>query len=198
MKRGPATGMLHLVDQVLAWDDTVLQWVNTHCGVGWPGTLASLLSSRWVMAITIMLAAATIAGRRRRRLALATAIALGLADLLTTRILKPAWRRLRPCHAWTGLHIPDGCGGDWGFPSGHAVLGFLLVTALAPSLRLGWIWLWPLATLVALSRIALGVHYPSDVVVGALIGAAAGGLVRAWVFYPGRPRFQRTRRARPR
>jgi undecaprenyl-diphosphatase len=58
------------------------------------------------------------------------------------------------------------------FPSGHAANAFMLATLLAALLRRG---LWPLwyglASLVALSRVYLGLHYPGDVLAGATLGA---------------------------
>lgn len=62
------------------------------------------------------------------------------------------------------------------FPSGHAAMAFALATALSlrwPKGRAGW---FGVATLVALSRLALGLHWPTDVAAGALIG---WGVVRA-------------------
>jgi undecaprenyl-diphosphatase len=75
--------------------------------------------------------------------------------------------------------------GDWGsiyrntdphsFPSGHAARAFLiaaLATALGPEGLAMVMWIW--APLVSLARVAMGVHYVSDVVAGAVLGALAG------------------------
>jgi len=77
--------------------------------------------------------------------------------------------------------------GDWGsiyrnadphsFPSGHAARAFLIAvvgSALAPAWLAGLLWVW--APLVALARVAMGVHYVSDVVAGAILG-----VVIAWL-----------------
>ena len=64
------------------------------------------------------------------------------------------------------------------FPSGHTV------TAFAAALTLGWFtprWRWPLlavAALVGVSRVAVGAHYPSDVIAGALLGVGSALLLR--------------------
>lgn len=58
------------------------------------------------------------------------------------------------------------------FPSGHATVAFACATVLALAVpRLRW-WLYGLAALIAFSRVYVGVHYPGDVLVGALLGVA--------------------------
>jgi undecaprenyl-diphosphatase len=65
------------------------------------------------------------------------------------------------------------------FPSGHATFAFLVAAALTPGThRVVRIVLWTFAGLAALSRIAVGAHFPADVVAGALIGALTAIIVR--------------------
>ena len=103
-------------------------------------------------------------------------IAIGLSDYITSGIMKPFFERLRPCHnpeISYMVHLVSNCGGKYGFASGHAANSFALASSLFLIYRkqikyLGWMYLW--ASIVAYSRIYVGVHYPFDVITGALIG----------------------------
>lgn len=100
------------------------------------------------------------------------ALLILISDQLASGLFKPLVQRLRPSHEpglGETLHIVNGYrGGRYGFMSSHAANSFALafyLTFVAAS-RLKWLphVLFPIASLVSLSRIYLGVHYPSDVV----------------------------------
>ncbi|MGP3985279.1 phosphatase PAP2 family protein [Streptomyces sp. 3N207] len=89
----------------------------------------------------------------------------------------------RPCRALAGIDPVAECPppGDWSFPSNHATLAAALAVGLALTLpRLAAVTL-PLAGAAALLRVLVGVHYPHDVLAGALLGAAcAAAAVLVW------------------
>lgn len=91
---------------------------------------------------------------------------LGLAGVVLA--IKFLVRRERPKGEWGGIYRNTD---PHSFPSGHAARAFLiavLTSALAPLWLAAALWIW--APLVALARVAMGVHYLSDVVAGAVLG----------------------------
>jgi undecaprenyl-diphosphatase len=99
----------------------------------------------------------------------------GLAGLVLYRQLKHRLVRERPYISHAAIKLGTVPLDRYSFPSGHtlhAVAFTLVATAHVPQL---WFILGPFALLVAASRVVLGLHYPTDVAAGALIGAALAG-----------------------
>ena len=117
----------------------------------------------------------------RPALAVLGQLALGFAFLIPAfKAAKHAVRRLRPGEGPWGLQqviIPSDA---FSFPSGHTSSAFLAATVAAAHVPLLAAVLFAWASLVAMSRVVLGVHFPSDVLAGAAMGVgcglAAGGL----------------------
>jgi undecaprenyl-diphosphatase len=107
--------------------------------------------------------------------------ATGLAGLLVYKALKSTLVRERPFIRHPGIQLAMPPLDRYSFPSGHTLHAVCFsVQACAHHPQLAWI-LAPLASLIALSRVVLGLHYPTDVAAGALIGVmlAACGLACA-------------------
>jgi undecaprenyl-diphosphatase len=112
-------------------------------------------------------------GRRMWILLAVCAAAVALSDQ-GTNLIKHAVQRTRPCHVIPDVHLLAGCTQSWAFPSNHASNMFAIATMAWLEFR-RWRWVLPaLALAMAYSRVYVGVHYPADVLVGALWGAATG------------------------
>lgn len=124
-------------------------------------------------ALALILCLALRGGRREWLLLLVGVAAVALGDQ-GANLLKAIFHRVRPCHVLPDVHLLSGCGGSFSLPSNHASNMFALAAVGWLTLR-RWRWALPLlAAAVAYSRIYLGVHYPLDVVAGALWGSVAG------------------------
>jgi undecaprenyl-diphosphatase len=122
--------------------------------------------------------AATPNGDARWKHATVAALTSASLALLVNQAIGHLWERPRPfvAHA-ASTHLLAGPSLDPSFPSDHAAAAFAIAVAvLAFSRRLG-VLLLVAAAAIAVSRVALGLHYPSDVVAGAAVGMLAAQVV---------------------
>ena len=113
------------------------------------------------------------------------ALVIYLCDGISYRILKQGIGRYRPCHNLEFGHLvylPTGsCGGLYSFVSGHATNFFGIAVFWAFLLHKEVKFIFPVlliwAGIIAYSRIYLGVHYPSDIICGSILGIFLGFLV---------------------
>jgi diacylglycerol kinase family enzyme/membrane-associated phospholipid phosphatase len=134
-------------------------------------------------------AALALTGKRGRRAALRGAISLGGASFVANSLVKPLVGRRRPDPERTAIarriHSTP-----WtsSFPSGHAASATAFATGIALEFPLAGAVLAPVAAGVAYSRVHVGVHYPSDVIVGAALGVGLALAGRAlWPVKPWGP-----------
>lgn len=110
-------------------------------------------------------------------------VTFAFTDFTSASILKPLIGRIRPCHdqslPFTVNNI-SGCGGLFSMPSSHASNHFGLATfwfyVIKETLDRTWYWLWFWAFIVCYSQVYVGVHYPGDIIAGALLGVGIGSL----------------------
>lgn len=117
--------------------------------------------------------------RKTRRTGIAIAVSLALEVLCCNVILKPFIARIRPYDVNTAIQLLIPRPSDYSFPSGHTGAAFAATSALFFSKNRLWIPAAILATLIGFTRLYLYVHYPSDVLAGALLGIMLGWLGNA-------------------
>lgn len=153
----------------------ILDWIQDHgrCGL-LDGVLPFISRLSDHGEIWILLAAILLALRKTRRQGLAVSCGLTLDLIACNLLLKPFFGRIRPFAVNTAIELLTRAPGDASFPSGHTAASFAAVFALRYSGSRLWKPALALAVVIALSRLYLYVHWPTDVVGGAILGAAAG------------------------
>jgi undecaprenyl-diphosphatase len=172
-----------MIDQLIAYDKELLRLLNGY-HAPWLDPVMLILTETlaWLPLYVFMLYLVIKEYKKESWIVLlGIALTILLADQITASIMKPYFARLRPSREPTleGLiHLVNGyTGGQFGFASSHAAntfgaatFFFLLFRNTKPLV----IWLFVWAAFMTYTRIYLGVHYPGDVLVGALIGLICG------------------------
>lgn len=157
------------------WEETVMflfQDVRNEV-LDWIAPKVSFLgNSGWFfMVLTLM---ALIFIKSDKRIGVNMFLSLLISALLVNVILKPLVNRARPCDIWDTVDLIVNRPYDSSFPSGHTNASFATAVAVLTRNKKWGIPLVVLATLIALSRIYLFMHFPTDVLVGAIIGTCCG------------------------
>ena len=131
----------------------------------------------WILAYIILWLIAIFKGGRLGKIsAIGIIILIAVSDQISSHMLKPFFERVRPCNALENVHLLVNCTKSYSMPSSHAVNNFavaLFFSRLFPKLKVALI---ITAFLVALSRPIVGVHYFSDIFIGAILGSVIGYL----------------------
>ena len=139
--------------------DAVMPWISRICDHG---------------EIWILLAAVLLLLRKHRWTGMSLSFALILDLICCNIVLKPLVGRIRPFLVNTAVELLTAPPADASFPSGHTAASFAAVFALRASGSPLWKPALVLAAGIAFSRLYLYVHWPTDVLGGILVGAAAG------------------------
>jgi undecaprenyl-diphosphatase len=172
---------LWLERTVARWADRDLRWTQAiHRIAGWPVVVAILVvASRLangVLWYTLMFTLPLAGGLTGTACAMQMG-GVGVLNLALYRYLKPRVCRLRPFVTCPGVRARTGVLDTYSFPSGHTLHAVSFATVIAYHYPLAAFIVVPYALIVAISRMVLGLHYPSDVVVGAALGVATAALV---------------------
>jgi undecaprenyl-diphosphatase len=157
----------------LSWDKHLEHWI-VGLRVGWLNWLFIGLSRIGTLGLVWVAIALVLAVLWRRPALFLTVVVADVAADLLAELGKAIVHRHRPFEHQLGPATST-----WSFPSGHSATSFACATVLsafAPRWRVPF---FLLATLIALSRLYTGVHYPTDVVAGALLGVLTALLLLA-------------------
>ena len=169
-------------------DEQILLWIQEWVRVGILNPLVELYTTLGNVGILwIVLSLVLLCRRSTRRLGIVSLCALAIGMLCTNVVLKHLISRPRPYVTMAGELLPLLTSSDPNsFPSGHTCASFAAGVAWAGMSRHRWVKAAAIlqAVLMGLSRLYVGVHYPSDVLAGALIGSlsavAALWLIKGW------------------
>lgn len=187
-------------EQALGWDASMFHAFNRDLGAVADGVVRFFDSPRSAVACALLLLAFCLWRLRGRAapVVLAAVLATVGTDLVGARVLKPGMGRTRPCYA-----LPSGSvrqvvpvANSGALPSLHAANWFAAVTPVAIAAPEAAPALVALALLVGVSRVVAGVHWPSDVLVGSLLGVVMG-LLSTWLVRALLRRWRRRARTVP-
>lgn len=177
-----------MIDQILQYDTEIFIYLNSLGSKTWdPFWLAYTTKFNWIpfYALLLYLIFRQI-GKKPMLITLVVVALMVLVTDQTTNLFKHSVHRLRPCHLAELIEgmrlVRSGCGGQYGFFSGHASNSMAAAVFIGLTLKnrykfLPYILLvW--AFLMAYSRVYIGVHYPLDIVTGMSFGVLTG-----YVFY---------------
>lgn len=176
--------MLEAIQQL---DETLLCWIAEHCRVDWLNPLVIGYTSLGNAGLCFLAAALVLAVLRKTRWSGITALAaMGFGLLVTNLTIKPLITRPRPWVAMEDFVTLVTSSDPHSFPSGHTTAAFAFGVALLLTLPQKWAKAAAMiaAALMGLSRLYVGVHFPTDVLAGAVIGAVCGVLasrIMPWV-----------------
>lgn len=143
--------------------------------------LAAYLQYVFVAAFLVLLYFAAYSRREKLYLFWTTAISIFVARGVITEIIRLFYHRPRPFLTLpvskllsNGWFYSDA---EWSFPSGHSAFFFAMATAIFLYNKKWGIWFFVAAILINISRIIAGVHYPSDILGGTIVGIVVGYLV---------------------
>lgn len=171
------------MDIIFQIDSSILLWIQENIRSPYLTPVVKAITHLGdVGMIWILLALVLLCFRRTRIAGAAVAAALLLALIFNNILIKNLVDRIRPYELIDGLEVLVPKPSDASFPSGHSCASFASAMALWGYVpRKYGIAAVILASMIALSRIYVGVHYPTDILAGALLGCLLGWAARKGV-----------------
>lgn len=175
------------MDSLLALDETLFFIINNDWHVAFLDTILPFWRNKlfWIPLYVFLISFSLLNFKKQGLYFIfAAIIAVGIADSVSSQLIKKTIQRQRPCNqeamrSQVELLVP--CGGGYSFTSSHAANHFSLATFI--SLTLGGLvkgirfplFLW--ASIISFAQVYVGVHFPLDVFCGAILGIFVGYIV---------------------
>lgn len=168
-----------MLESLLQLDGAILLWIQEHVRQDFLSPVVKFIThlgdAGWCW---ILLAVILLIVKKTRKIGLVTAVSLLSSYVVNNLILKNLVARVRPYEAVDGLQRIIEAQSDFSFPSGHSASSFaaaVVIFMLCP--RKYGVPALVLAFLIALSRLYVGVHYPTDVLTGVISGTVIAVIV---------------------
>ena len=175
-----------MINKIIELDKTLMIFLNKNISNSLFDVIMPIITSRdflTVIGLILIFYLVLFRGKRGRIAILVLIFAAGASDAICAQIIKPLVGRLRPSHEFIefiNLLVPKG--GKWSFPSNHAANSFAFATVLSYFFDHKKSVLFTTASIIAFSRVYVGVHYPLDIIFGAIIGYILSWIILSiWV-----------------
>ena len=163
-----------MLEKIKILDHKILLWIHKNLSNSILDVFMPFITNEdnWIIPIAILVIVLCIFAEKKGKIAIIILlITLGLTDSICAQFIKPFIERIRPSHLdLEGLNLLAKKGGKWSMPSNHAANMFAFATTLSFFYERYKTFLFILASLIAFSRVYVGVHFPGDILFGALIG----------------------------
>ena len=166
------------MDSIIKLDQTIILFIQDNLRfqvLNWVMIVASVLSNGG--AIWILTSIIFIIMKKYRRLGFVLIICIGISWAIDSLVIKNFVMRPRPYDELDSVIPLIKKLDSWSFPSGHACASFAGAWVITKALSKKYGAAYVYSAFVAISRVYLGVHYPTDVIVGALVGVFVSMLV---------------------
>lgn len=166
-----------MLETILNIDLEILNYIQNSIGntaIDKLMVFMTMLGNKGIIWIVISLF--LVINKKTRRVGIMSMTALILTGILGEAVIKPLVKRARPFIDHPSVNLIIKAPSSYSFPSSHTALSFTVAAILLKEFKKYGMMFLVLATLIAFSRVYLFVHYPSDVVVGVIMG-----LTCAWI-----------------
>lgn len=169
---------MQIMEAIFQWDSGILLWIQDNLRAGVLTPVVKVITHMGDKgALWILLTLALLIVRKTRRVGVLCGVAMFIGLCVTNLVIKNWVARIRPYELIPGLDCLVGIQDDFSFPSGHTTNSIACAWVLFRRTEKKWgVPALVMAILISLSRLYVGVHYPTDVLGGAVIGLCSACL----------------------